>query len=314
MYTECPHCHTLFRIGAEELRAARGLARCGRCARLFNAVEQLREPPGPEEDGAAQTAARPAIGPADAAAPEVEPERPEPPPPQEAAEAPAPSEGTAAERARDEEDEDLPHIQTPPLARADEEERRVRRARVRGIEPLPAELREGPAPRPRVRIGRLLLGLFAALLLLALAAAQLSWYRAGELAAWQPTLRPWLEHLCAELGCDVTPPRAPQRIALLDHDVRSHPKVAGALLIKATIENQADFAQPFPDILVTLSDLTGTVVAQRRFHPREYLPKGMQVNAHSGALPLLRPHQPVYIDLEVIDPGRDAINYQFDFL
>lgn len=44
MYTQCPHCQTLFRISAEQLKAAAGKAHCCRCDRVFSALDNLREP------------------------------------------------------------------------------------------------------------------------------------------------------------------------------------------------------------------------------------------------------------------------------
>jgi predicted Zn finger-like uncharacterized protein len=43
MYTRCPHCHTLYRIQPEQLEAAEGKARCCRCDRVFNALDNLQE-------------------------------------------------------------------------------------------------------------------------------------------------------------------------------------------------------------------------------------------------------------------------------
>lgn len=43
LITQCPHCKTLFRITATQLRAARGKARCSRCHEIFNALAALRE-------------------------------------------------------------------------------------------------------------------------------------------------------------------------------------------------------------------------------------------------------------------------------
>ncbi|WP_260292144.1 DUF3426 domain-containing protein [Sedimenticola hydrogenitrophicus] len=45
MYTQCPHCQTLFRISSEQLKAAAGKAHCCRCDRVFSALDNLREPP-----------------------------------------------------------------------------------------------------------------------------------------------------------------------------------------------------------------------------------------------------------------------------
>lgn len=42
MYTQCPNCQTLFRIGVEQLKAADGKAHCCRCDKVFNALGNLR--------------------------------------------------------------------------------------------------------------------------------------------------------------------------------------------------------------------------------------------------------------------------------
>jgi predicted Zn finger-like uncharacterized protein len=42
----CPSCHTLFKIGPEQLKARQGLVRCGHCQTPFNAYEHLAEAAG----------------------------------------------------------------------------------------------------------------------------------------------------------------------------------------------------------------------------------------------------------------------------
>lgn len=43
MFTCCPQCETVFRVTANQLRAARGDVRCGNCAHVFNAMEFLAD-------------------------------------------------------------------------------------------------------------------------------------------------------------------------------------------------------------------------------------------------------------------------------
>ncbi|MFW6349128.1 MAG: MJ0042-type zinc finger domain-containing protein, partial [Thiohalospira sp.] len=43
MYTQCPNCHSHFRVTAEQLRAADGRVRCGVCDTVFDALEHLEE-------------------------------------------------------------------------------------------------------------------------------------------------------------------------------------------------------------------------------------------------------------------------------
>ncbi len=43
MFTRCPECETIFRLGAHDLRRAAGKVRCGECESVFNALEYLEE-------------------------------------------------------------------------------------------------------------------------------------------------------------------------------------------------------------------------------------------------------------------------------
>ncbi len=43
MYTQCPACHTAFRVNAKVLQQAAGRVRCGGCGSAFNALEYLSE-------------------------------------------------------------------------------------------------------------------------------------------------------------------------------------------------------------------------------------------------------------------------------
>ena len=43
MYTQCPECETTFKLGADDLRRAKGKVRCGECDTVFNALEYLAE-------------------------------------------------------------------------------------------------------------------------------------------------------------------------------------------------------------------------------------------------------------------------------
>jgi predicted Zn finger-like uncharacterized protein len=43
MLTRCPHCETAFRVTPEQLKARNGLARCGSCHGVFNALDSLTD-------------------------------------------------------------------------------------------------------------------------------------------------------------------------------------------------------------------------------------------------------------------------------
>lgn len=145
------------------------------------------------------------------------------------------------------------------------------------------------------------------LVLIAAIGFQLALFRNVELADKLPPLKPYLVRFCSYLPCQFTGQRDVNRIHLTSRDVRTNPDGKNTILISAIFVNTAEFKQPYPDILITLSDLTTTVVAQRRFTPRDYLAK-------TDAFQQMTPGKPVHITLEVLDPGNDAVNFQFDFL
>ena len=149
---------------------------------------------------------------------------------------------------------------------------------------------------------------FLIVILVAGMLTQLILFRSVDLARMSQGLAPILTSLCQTLPCRYTGPLDVSKISLTNRDVRSHPTQKNALLISAAFVNQASFDQPYPDIMVTLSDLSGNIVANRRFRPQEYLD-----NMYNRFL-LMESGTPVHITLPVLDPGSDAINFEFTFL
>lgn len=145
----------------------------------------------------------------------------------------------------------------------------------------------------------------AALLLLSLL-IELAWAKRGEWIS-EPSLRPLLQTVCATLGCRMPLRQDLSQLALTSREIRPHPSVPGALLISATIRNEANFAQAFPAVKVRLSDLNEQPVAARRFLPSDYLVDP------DDALRGLAPQASAVIVFEVADPGRDAVAFEFNF-
>lgn len=44
--TQCPHCHTTFRVAHDQLKLRAGIVRCGQCRQVFNGIEHLLPPAG----------------------------------------------------------------------------------------------------------------------------------------------------------------------------------------------------------------------------------------------------------------------------
>ena len=134
-----------------------------------------------------------------------------------------------------------------------------------------------------------------------------SLYAEHESLAASRQWRPWLATLCAGLACELPAWHEPAALHILSRDVRPHPSVEGALLISASFRNDAAWAQAWPDLQLTLSDLNGQTIAQRRFKPSEYL--GLSVKGQG-----IDAGQTASISLEVRDPGKQAVAFEFEFL
>lgn len=142
--------------------------------------------------------------------------------------------------------------------------------------------------------------------LLVLLGAQLAWAKRDALIA-EPTIGRWLQSSCASLGCRLPLVRDVARLRLLARDVQAHPSVPGALMISASVHNDAPFAQPYPVVTLTLSDADGKRVAMRRLRPHEYL--GDDAVERAG----LPPGTSTALLFEVRDPGNAAVAFEFGF-
>lgn len=144
-------------------------------------------------------------------------------------------------------------------------------------------------------------------LLLALTlAAQLAWSQRAALFR-NPQTRPWVAQVCSNLPCHLPLIRDVSRLELVSRDIRPDPVTAGALVITATLRNTAAFPQPWPLVVVELSDIDGNPVAMRRFRPTEYMPDPARRAAG------ITPGATVAVAFEVADPGKRAVNFQFGF-
>lgn len=121
-------------------------------------------------------------------------------------------------------------------------------------------------------------------------------------------LRPWLEQLCHYADCKLPLLRDGAQLRILARNIHAHPQVPGALLVTLTIGNDARYTQAFPDLRLSFYDLNHTLLAERVFSPREYLPAGARAEAG------LPPRQPFQVQLEIVDPGPAAVNFEFAFV
>ncbi|QAU24181.1 DUF3426 domain-containing protein [Dyella sp. M7H15-1] len=136
--------------------------------------------------------------------------------------------------------------------------------------------------------------------------AQLAWALRDSLIA-DATVGPLLQQACTALPCQLPPVRDLDKLRLLARDVQSHPTVPGALLISATLRNDAGFTQPWPVVVIHLSDGNGKVIAMRRLNPYEYLDDTDALRRG------LAPGASTALVFEVEDPGHQAVAFELGF-
>jgi hypothetical protein len=158
----------------------------------------------------------------------------------------------------------------------------------------------GAAARTRLRWTWIAIPLLLVTLLLQVAVAD-----RARLAA-DRDWRPRIAALCSALGCTIPPWREPAALHVTSRDLRPHRTLPGVLVVSATFRNDAAYAQPWPQLQLSLQNLDGESLGLRRFAPREYLgttPPAGGIGAGQSAS----------IRLEILDPGKRAVAFGFEF-
>ncbi len=336
MYTRCPYCHTYFKVLAEHLKKAGGQVRCGQCYKVFNSIGNLIEklpvpltkklaekrknetvlptPPSSPPSGEAkeplyqpandtheqETATKPAVKNVKYD-PVVETTRHPTPKPS----IPEYEPHLRLNRATKTEFKKKKSIESITLSKKD---------KINGIHAGPHSPNKDLIVHPTVGVNdedelqhnislywgiglSVLLGIFV---------IQYSFFYRGDLAQ-QAGLKPWIVALCDIANCEIPAQHDIRAIKLVRRDITTHPKVSNALLISAALVNESKNVQPFPVMRIQLSDTVGQILASRKFDPQEYM--DADINLRKG----MPPGNPIQINLEIVDPGKSAVNFEFDF-
>ena len=275
MKTECPHCHTIFKVSQQQLELADGMVRCGVCQQVFNALVQpdlfneneIRSGDETADDLTGETS--------EAIQTDIQTGTPK-----------------RIQQHTNTGSADRQHKDS--ILFDDSETAQV----------VPDELRYSDHRRG---IFSTLMWTLASLLLTATLLLQFAWYQREHLIH-QPWLQTYIAQTCQHIDCSLLQLRDPQKIELSKRNVYTHPTENNALMVSLTLVNKAPYAQAFPDIQIEFSDVVGTVIAARRLRPQEYL------NAGADKLQPLLPDKPVTLALEIVDPGKQALTYEFRFL
>jgi predicted Zn finger-like uncharacterized protein len=309
MQTRCPHCETVFRVSEEQLALAEGRVRCGECDHIFNARDTLLEEgvthhpdaTGIQIDSVEHEYEYEAT---QIAIPGIEP----PATHSEETEAITDIGNEAVAGDVEEVESAQPEARSPndgePAGAENDAANHTPGYQPQALYP---ELNNAPVLQAPPSLFRTLAGALAILALLLLLVGQFAYFQRDSLAR-HAGLRPLLDSLCQVLDCRIVAPRAPQSVRLLRHDVTTHPAQPDALSVTAVIVNEAGFTQAYPVLRLRFLDVDGRLLAQRDFLPAEYLPA--DIDASQG----MRSGEPVNTLLELTDPGKKAVSYEFEFL
>ena len=269
MITHCPSCHTHFRVHAEQLAARAGQVRCGKCSRVFDALEHLIEEiaQAREPSAAHEYAAMPAVA---------------------AAAEPA---GVSAE------------VQESAIAASADVEAETTDAGAGIFEaatPDPAAARPasvetgaafgassfdfGPSaaadPAKHARRWPWLLG---ALLLLLLLLAQAAYHYRSAIIVLFPEAKPYAAALCATLDCELPLPRRIELMSIEASDLQADTTNSNIMVLSATLKNRAIFDQQLPLLELTLTDAQDQAVVRRVLAPPDYIGKAANTQAGFAA-------------------------------
>ncbi len=148
---------------------------------------------------------------------------------------------------------------------------------------IPEELRHGPSATAADDLAAPLdldeeaprrwpLAAAAGLLAVALGAQAIHHWRQDLVR--NPATGPWMLRGYQALGLELRPPVDLGAFELRQLGAASDPGQAGRIKVRASIVNQAPFAQPYPLLRLSLQDRFGSTIGARNLTPEEYLPGG----------------------------------------
>lgn len=252
MLTRCPACGTNFRVTPPQLKARAGNVRCGQCHFVFNAIDTLADDPanaGVKPESGVVTKPEHVISPADHYHVDIV----------DTETIAQPSSDGAVEIAPA-----LPDVEAAEPAPAPENEQ------VELTDYL-ADAYLPPDETPSRRWPWILASGLAVLLLL----AQATYYYRVEIAVLRPDIKPLLHVACKSLHCEIPRPRHIETLGIDTSDLRPDPQQPGRLQLIATLRSKAIYAQEWPSLELTLTDVADHKLAIKDFAASDYLAKGI---------------------------------------
>lgn len=121
-------------------------------------------------------------------------------------------------------------------------------------------------------------------------------------AAWRPVV----SAICRITRCTLPAWHEPDAFAMLSRDVIAVPGRPGVLRVQASIRNDARWPQPWPALVLSLSDANGRMLGSRRFTARDYL-------GRSPDTALLQAGQAAQLAFDIVEPAPGVVAFDFRF-
>ncbi len=278
MITHCPSCHTHFRVHAEQLAVRAGQVRCGKCGRVFDALEHLikeiapaRTPPSTSESATLR---------ADTADADSAPESPATAAADVGAEAqkPATAEAPGVFAQAPEPGAEMP--QAAMSEHAMESPVLVETEATAGTSSFDFGPVAAAEPGKRMRRWPWLLGALLSLLILL---AQVAYHFRSTMTVLFPETKPYAAALCARLGCELPLPRRIELMSIEASDLQADTTNPNVMVLSATLKNRAAFNQQHPLLELTLTDAQDQPVVRRVLAAQDYLGRAANVQAGFAA-------------------------------
>ncbi len=310
--TQCPACKSIFNTNSRVLAAAASRVRCGACLNVFEATDKLlrgmdvganhNESESVFVGNDPQKFSDPSRFLTRDALTETENLEPKP---------------------EEEQDDVLSEIDHGVDTSAEEESTEAIRARALKTELQDEEALDAVPQENRAALGKMSIpvellakresrwprntSLFLTIILLgATLSAQYLWQHMAQYSQ-VVRLRPLYEFACAYLHCNLPEYANINAIRSDKLTVQTHPEIDNALMLNTVIRNVSAFPQAFPVLILSFNSADNTVIALREFAVSEYLDSDL----HSFRL--MPPMTPVQINLAIMDPGSEAVNYTLAF-
>lgn len=279
--TACPACETQFLLTKEHLKAHRGKVQCGNCEHIFNAKNRLTEVSDDIHSAAEYNAALNIDTlqfdekPIDAVLNNVLENVPSL---QDLASSPndaSPIEANQQQAIQNAYFDESTSQASPEIVEAYDAEP-IHKPIM--IEDLTADVRFG---KPKLKTNYWLI--FFCLFLALLACLQSIYAFRTQIAAEYPQFKPLLTQACVALKCEIPLPKNLDLLSIDDSDMQEDEDHEHVIKFTSLLINNANYAQAYPNIELTLTTTDDQPVLRRLIQPSEYLKANTNAATGIGA-------------------------------